>query len=215
MHIQRTLGWQRQGFQKQGFPVPEIISQLLVNFWPFLVNLYPLVVNLKLMLVSFTPICVNIKLIIAKEMPEFLKTLTKFKVGEQTLNLPCFFGEEARENKRKRGRTREREGEREKDIERERENKHICHTHIYIYDFIYVVELRKLVQDLGCCVKIDPRVVLKNGPSYFHWYSPKFIVFLSTNSVNSCQNSVCFFLQNCRDVKMRFSKRKLHFCVEE
>ena len=63
-------------------------------------------------------------------------------------------------------------------------------------------------------VRTWSRVVLKTGPSFFHCF-PHFNVFFgaclkNTSSVNLCK---VVFLQIVGMSNMRFSKRKLHFCL--
>ena len=71
-----------------------------------------------------------------------------------------------------------------------------------------------MVQDLGGLkLKSGPSLKLKSGPSFFFTVFPHFYsvlgAFLETQIVQQCVKIV--FLQNLGDVKLRFSKRKLHF----
>ena len=79
--------------------------------------------------------------------------------------------------------------------------------YIYIYVFLslytYAVELKKLVQDFGACVKTGPGYKLKIGPS-FSLFSHIYIfivfggMFQNTNRVNLCQTSVFAKLSGCQ-----------------
>ena len=64
-------------------------------------------------------------------------------------------------------------------------------------------------------LKTGPSYKLKTGPSFFSLFLPPiFIVlmamFINTNSVNLCQNSV---FAKCRDVKNEVFEKKLAFFV--
>ena len=72
----------------------------------------------------------------------------------------------------------------------------------------------KLVQDLGFYkLKTGPSYKLKTGPSFFCCFSQFYTVFwafLETQIVSQCVKIV--FFPKFWVIKMRFSKRKLHFC---
>ena len=84
--------------------------------------------------------------------------------------------------------------------------------HIYIYIYIYIFVELKAGPGFGfSSVKTGPSPVLKTGPSFSpfsHFYSV-FWACLKTQIVSHCPK--IGFLQDFGDVKMRFSKRKLHF----
>ena len=63
-------------------------------------------------------------------------------------------------------------------------------------------------------LKSGPRLVLKNWSKFFSLFLfPIWLCFLVYLKQTKCQlgPKQCFFVQNCRNVKTRFSKRHLHF----